>query len=92
MAIERIRIDYSVYPPNHRSGEPCWDFRTFRRAKSAARSLGLGARIYRNFNQTNKRGKILGDWWRDRHRWTWTGKKFEREFDPQRFAGTEDNR
>jgi hypothetical protein len=92
MAIRRIRIDYTVYPPEHRPGEPCWDFRTFVRAKSAARSFGVGARVYRNFNQTNKRNKVLGDWWRDKYFWIWSGKRFERMFDTKRFAGTDENR
>jgi hypothetical protein len=76
MAIKRIRIDYTVYPPNHASGEPCWDFRTFLRAKAAARAFGLGSRIYRSFNQTNKRGQILGDGWTGKSFWTWDGGYF----------------
>jgi hypothetical protein len=63
MAIRRIRIDYTVYRSDDHPGDPCWDFRTFIKAKSAARSFGVGARVYRNFNQTNKRNKVLGDWW-----------------------------
>jgi hypothetical protein len=90
MAIRRIRIDYTVYPHNHRAGEPCWDFRTFKRAKSAARGLGSGSRVHRNFNQTNKRGKILGDWWSGRYVWAWDGNHFNREFDIHRFRGSED--
>jgi hypothetical protein len=90
MAIRRIRIDYTVYPPDHQPGKPCWDFGTFIRAKSAARSFGVGARVYRNFNQTNKRNKILGDWWGDKYFWTWNGQRFERAFDTRRFAGTDD--
>src|SRR5271167_4493505 len=90
MAIRRIRIDYTVYPPEHHAGEPCRDFRTFIRAKSAAFRLGVGARVYRNFNQTNKRSKVLGDWWGGKYFWTWSGKCFERVFDTRRFAGTDD--
>jgi len=90
MAIRRIRIDYTVYPPEHRQGEPCWDFRTFIRAKSAARSFGVGARVYRNFNQTNKRNTVLGNWWGDKYFWIWRGKRFERMFDTKRFAGTDE--
>jgi len=88
MAIRRIRIDYTVYPPNHRRGDTCWDFRTFNRAKTAARSLGGGSRIYRNFNQTNKRGMVLGDWWSSKRFWTWNGKYFCRELDNDCFKGT----
>ncbi len=92
MAIKRIRIDYTVYPPDHKSGDPCWDFRTFERAKSAARNFGVGARIYRNFNQTNKRGQILGDWWTGQYFWTWRGVDLERRFDNIRVAGSDDSR
>jgi hypothetical protein len=64
MAIQRIRIDYTVYPPDFKPGKsPCWDFRTFTKAKRKAKGLGNGARVYRNFNQTNKRGQPLGNWW-----------------------------
>jgi hypothetical protein len=90
MAIRRIRIDYTVYRPNHQRGEPCWDFRTLRRAKTAARGLGSGSRIYRNFNQTNKRSQILGDWWSGKYFWTWDGMYFSREIDTRRFNGSED--
>jgi hypothetical protein len=76
MAIKRVRIDYTVYPPLHHAGGQCWDFRTFERARKAARLLGPGARVYRNFNQTNKQGVTLGDWWSDRWFWTWDGKTF----------------
>ena len=88
MAIERVRIDYTVYPPNHQPGGPCWDFRTFSRAKMAARGLGSGSRVYRNFNQTNKRGQPLGDWWSGEHFWIWDGKFFCRKVDSDRFNGT----
>jgi hypothetical protein len=84
MAIRRIRIDYTVYVPNHHPGEPCWDFRTFQRAKGAARRLGAGSRVYRNFNQTNKRGKPLGDWWSGRSYWMWDGLKFQKKPDLNR--------
>ena len=60
MAIKRIKIDYTVYTPNYHPGDGCWDLRNFERAKQRARGLGIGSRIYRNFNQTNKRGKDSG--------------------------------
>ena len=93
MAIRRIRIDYTVYPPDHNSerGDPFWEFRTFNRAKTAARHMGAGARIYREFNQTNKRGEILGDWWSGKYYWTWNGKLFNRAVDRQRFGGASDS-
>jgi hypothetical protein len=79
MAIERIRIDYTVYPPDHKKGEPCWDFRTFGRAKTGARGFGIGSRIYRNFNRTNKRD--LSDWWSGKYYWIWNGSLFEHRID-----------
>jgi hypothetical protein len=46
MAIRRIRIDYTVYPPDFKPGKgPCWDFRTFTKAKRRARVLGIGGPI-----------------------------------------------
>jgi hypothetical protein len=79
MAICRIKIDYTVYPPDFKPGEsPCWDFRTFTKAKRKARGLGVGGRVYRNFNQTNKRGRILGDWWGSKFFWRWNGSTFAR--------------
>jgi hypothetical protein len=78
VAIRRIRIDYTVYPSGFIPGKGlCWDFRTFARAKRKARSLGAGARVYRNFNQANK-GQPLGDWWGARCFWVWTGSGFEK--------------
>jgi hypothetical protein len=88
MAIKRIKIDYTVYPPNYHPGDGCWDLRNFERAKQRAHGLGAGSRIYRNFNQTNKRGKILGDWWTGAHFWTWTGSLFLRRLDREAFCGS----
>lgn len=90
MAIRRIRIDYTAYPPNHKQGDPCWDFRILRRAKTAARGFGSGSRVYRNFNRTNKRGQILGDWWSGKYLWAWNGNYFCRELDTHRFKGSDD--
>lgn len=92
MAIKRIIIDYTVYPPNYHPGDGCWDLRNFERAKQRARGLGLGSRIYRNFNQTNKRGQILGDWWTGKFSWTWNGMIFQRRIDKDRFTGTADEK
>jgi hypothetical protein len=78
VAIRRIRIDYTVYPPDFIPGKsPCWDFLTFTKAKRKARSLGPGASIYRNFNQTNK-GQPLGDWWGAKYFWVWSGSGFKK--------------
>lgn len=81
MAIQRVRIDYTVYMANHQPGKDCWDFRTFTGAKRAARRLGAGARIYRNFNQLNKGKAPLGEWWSGKHFWLWTGRSFQRLVD-----------
>jgi hypothetical protein len=89
MAINRVRIDYTVYPPDHKPGQPFWSFKTFHRAKSAARAFGVGARIYREFNQSNKRGEMLGDWWSSKFYWIWNGAQFKRHLDAQRVAGTD---
>jgi hypothetical protein len=83
MAINRVRIDYTVYPSDHSPSQLCRKFRTFEMAKSAARALGTGARIYRDFHQTNKRGKVLGDWWSGKRFWLWNGTQFELIIDPQ---------
>jgi hypothetical protein len=83
MAIKRVRIDYTVYPPLHLSGGQCWDFRTFERARKAARALGPGSRIYRNFNQTNKNESASSDWRSGKWFWTWDGTAFSSAIDHQ---------
>ncbi len=77
MAIRRVRIDYTVYPPKFDPdrNDPCWDHRTIAKARLHAKRLGRGARVYRNFNQTNKRGHPLGDWWAGKA-WKWNGTQF----------------
>jgi hypothetical protein len=89
MAIRRIRIDYTVYQPNHQSGEPCTDFRTFERAKKAARAFGPGSRVYRNFHQANKEEDTLGNWRGGKRFWTWNGTCFVSASDGKAFTGTE---
>jgi hypothetical protein len=81
MARKTLRINYTVYVPNYQPGAGCWDFRTLTKAKSAARGLGLGSRIYRNFNQESKRAKIPHDWWSSKFFWTWNGHSFVRKID-----------
>ena len=90
MAIKRIKIDYTVYPPNYRPGDCCWDLRTLKRAKRRAQGLGAESRIYRNFNQTNKCENILGDFRSGKLYWIWTGAVFLRKFDNNAFRGTAD--
>lgn len=78
MAIHRIRINYTVYPPDFLPDKsPCWDFRTFTKAKSKARGLGIGALVYRNFNQADK-DQPVANWWGDRYFWFWSGLSFEK--------------
>jgi hypothetical protein len=81
MARKTMRIDYTVYAPNHQPGGFCRDFRTLKKAKSAARGLGLASRIYRNFNLESNRGKIPHDWWSSKFYWTWNGLAFIRNID-----------
>jgi hypothetical protein len=79
MAIQRIKIDYTVYSPSYKPGIGlCLDFRTLPKAKSRARGLGVGSRVYRNFNQKNKKGQVLGDWWSSDRYWLWDGTTFKR--------------
>lgn len=82
MTKKRIRIDYTVYSPNYQLGDYCRDFRTLQRAMSAARGMGCRARIYRNFNQEYKTGKMVGDWWSCTFYWIWNGSSFTRKLDP----------
>ena len=77
MAIRRVRIDYTLYPPNYTPGEGiCCDFLTLERAKRCARGLGRGTIIVRNFNQTDKDSRP--DWWQDRRYWFFSGVSFRR--------------
>jgi hypothetical protein len=86
----RIRIDYTVYTPDYKTGEGgCWDFRTFAKAKRKAQGLGVGARVYRNFYQIAKRGRLLGDWWGDKHFWSWSGSRFDRRRETGRPVGVD---
>ena len=84
MAIRRIRIDYTVYTPNYHPGEgECWDLQTLTKAKKKAQGFGVGATIFRNYNQRNKKGMILGDWWQDDRFWLWDGVSFRRKPDTE---------
>jgi hypothetical protein len=82
MPKKTVRIDYTVYRPGHQPGDTCGDFRTFKRAMSAARGLGRGSRIYRNFNEESKHGKIPHNWWSCKIYWMWNGNSFIRSLDP----------
>ena len=75
MAIRRVTLEYTVYPPNYRPQRDSYrDVRTFRRARAVARGLGVGAMIYCDFQQNNKRPP-LGDWWTGKVL-QWDGKQF----------------
>jgi hypothetical protein len=81
MAKKTLRIDYTVYAPNYQPGAGCWDFRTLNKARSAARGLGSGSRIYRNFNLESKRGRMPHDYWSSKFYWIWNGHLFVRKID-----------
>ena len=50
-----------------------WDYRTVTKARLAAIKLGVGARLRRNVNVTDK--SRMEDWWVERV-WEWNGKEF----------------
>jgi hypothetical protein len=74
MALHSKKVDYTVYPPNHQPGTPCWDFRTVAKASLAAKRLGVGARLRRNVNVEDK-SREETDWWVERV-WEWDGTNF----------------
>jgi hypothetical protein len=75
MAINRKAINYTVYPPNFNSDrDACWDVRTVSKARLFAKRLGIGSRLRRNINVTNKR-PLVDDWWVERV-WEWDGTDF----------------
>lgn len=76
MAIARKTINYTVYPPQFDSDrDTCWDFRTATRARLAAKRLGIGARLRRNVNLTNK-APLVEKWWVEKV-WEWDGTRFK---------------
>jgi hypothetical protein len=76
MAIRRNRIEYTVYPPNfNRDRDQYHDFRTAARARRIARSLGVGARIYRIINRVEK-GVAIDKFWDDSV-FEWSGAVFK---------------
>jgi hypothetical protein len=53
--INRKAINYTVYPPNFNSDrDACCDVRTVSKARLFAKRLGIGSRLRRNINFTNK--------------------------------------
>jgi len=64
-------MDYAVYPPDfHKSGF-CWTFRRVSKARSKAKSLGVGSWIRRYVNVSKSDFEI------DRY-WLWDGIRFIR--------------
>ena len=64
-------LDYAVYPPDfHKSGF-CWTFRRVSKARSKAKSLGVGSWIRRYVNVSQFDFQI------DRF-WLWNGSRFVR--------------
>jgi len=62
-------LDYAVYPPDfHKSGF-CWTFRRVSKARSKAKSLGVGSWIRRYVNVSKSDFQI------DRF-WLWNGARF----------------
>jgi hypothetical protein len=71
----RKAINYTVYPPRFDSDrDACWDVRTVKRARLLAKQLGVGSRLRRNINLTNKT-PLPEDWWVERV-WEWDGVSF----------------
>ncbi len=69
-------LDYAVYPPDfHKSGF-CWTFRRVSKARSKAKSLGVGSWIRRYVNV--KADKSTRRDWKIVRLWIWTGARFIR--------------
>jgi hypothetical protein len=76
MAIRRNRFEYTVYPPSFtRDRDQYHDFRTAARTRRIARSLGVGARIYRTINHVEK-GVAIDKFWDDKV-FEWSGAIFK---------------
>lgn len=79
--MKRVRIDYTVYSPDHKSewnlekgrqethGE-CWDAISMRNAKRLAKRFGAGSMIVRNFNQNE-----ISSWTQADRCWVWDGRE-----------------
>jgi hypothetical protein len=78
MAIRRSKLEYTVYSPNYVPGiGTCWNCKTFVQARRCAKRLGIGAKVFRDVQRTNKKGQELGVWFGIRA-FLWTGKEFKR--------------
>ncbi len=71
MARHFKRLDYAVYPPDFQHRGICWTFRRVTKARSKAKSLGVGSWIRRYVNVSESNFQI------DRF-WLWTGVRFVR--------------
>jgi hypothetical protein len=78
VAIRRVRLEYTVYPPHYNPDtQVCFEFRILKKAKNAAKTFGSGAEVWRSVQQTNKRGERPGNWW-DIDLFLWTGQTFKK--------------
>jgi hypothetical protein len=69
-------LDYAVYPRDfHKSGF-CWTFRRVTKARSKAKSLGVGSWIRRYVNVEDKRAAVSD--FRIVRLWLWNGTRFVR--------------
>ena len=69
-------LDYAVYPPDfHKSGF-CWTFRRVSKARSKAKSLGVGSWIRRYLVMGNDRFNQRD--WKIVRLWLWNGTRFIR--------------
>ena len=70
------RRSYAVYPPHFHERGVCWTFRVISRARSKAKSLGIGTWIRRYVDTVDKNtGKRL---WQIERLWLWNGVRFVR--------------
>jgi hypothetical protein len=64
-------LSYAVYPPDFQKSGFCWTSRRVTKARSKAKSLGVGSWIRRYVNVSESKFKI------DRF-WLWNGARFVR--------------
>jgi ribosomal protein S19 len=78
-------VDYAVYPPDFRTEGICWSFRRVSKARSKAKSLGVGSWIRRFVNIESEIGAPLES--KTTRRWMWNGKRFVRiQVEPEMFG------
>lgn len=70
--------DYAVYPPDFHQSGCCWTFRRVSKARSKAKSLGVGSWIRRYVNVSQFDFQI------DRF-WLWNGSRFVRIHEEPQF-------